>query len=243
MSNSFTNQVIAQIELFGHTDIYEKRVYTLPKHLDEKVARLHLDALGVRLTELTAEPGGVPRPPGRGPVQARPLPLLVAAVAEPAAAMATRWRERRSPARGRRPRARPGDGADRIAWAAGQMPVLAQIARAVRRPSGRWTASGSPPACTSPPRRPTCADAERPAARASRCARPTRCRPRTTSPRRSSLDDGVEVRARRGEDLDTYVRHIAALLERRAGRRRSRSTTAPTCWSTPTRPAASCSRS
>ncbi len=54
MSNSFTNQVIAQIELYGHTDIYEKRVYTLPKHLDEKVARLHLDALGVRLTELTA---------------------------------------------------------------------------------------------------------------------------------------------------------------------------------------------
>jgi adenosylhomocysteinase len=53
MSNSFTNQVIAQIELFGHTDIYEKRVYTLPKHLDEKVARLHLDALGAKLTELT----------------------------------------------------------------------------------------------------------------------------------------------------------------------------------------------
>jgi adenosylhomocysteinase len=54
MSNSFTNQVIAQIELFGHTDIYEKRVYTLPKHLDEKVARLHLDALGAKLTELTS---------------------------------------------------------------------------------------------------------------------------------------------------------------------------------------------
>jgi adenosylhomocysteinase len=53
MSNSFTNQVIAQIELFGHTGIYERRVYTLPKHLDEKVARLHLDALGARLTELT----------------------------------------------------------------------------------------------------------------------------------------------------------------------------------------------
>ncbi|MBV9940716.1 MAG: adenosylhomocysteinase, partial [Solirubrobacterales bacterium] len=46
MSNSFTNQVIAQIELFGHNDIYERRVYTLPKHLDEKVARLHLPALG-----------------------------------------------------------------------------------------------------------------------------------------------------------------------------------------------------
>src|SRR5712692_3605171 len=45
MSNSFTNQVMAQIELYGHNDIYERRVYTLPKHLDEKVARLHLDAL------------------------------------------------------------------------------------------------------------------------------------------------------------------------------------------------------
>ena len=53
MSNSFTNQVIAQIELYGHMDLYEKRVYTLPKHLDEKVARLHLDALGARLTEMT----------------------------------------------------------------------------------------------------------------------------------------------------------------------------------------------
>jgi adenosylhomocysteinase len=53
MSNSFSNQVIAQIELFGKNDSYEKRVYVLPKHLDEKVARLHLDALGVRLTTLT----------------------------------------------------------------------------------------------------------------------------------------------------------------------------------------------
>jgi adenosylhomocysteinase len=53
MSNSFTNQVIAQLELFTHTDQYDKQVYTLPKHLDEKVARLHLDALGVRLTELS----------------------------------------------------------------------------------------------------------------------------------------------------------------------------------------------
>jgi adenosylhomocysteinase len=63
MSNSFTNQVIAQLELFGHTDFYEKRVYTLPKHLDEKVARLHLDALGAKLTELApdqAEYIGVP---------------------------------------------------------------------------------------------------------------------------------------------------------------------------------------
>ncbi len=52
MSNSFTNQVIAQIELFGQPLEYEKAVHVLPKHLDEKVARLHLDALGVELTEL-----------------------------------------------------------------------------------------------------------------------------------------------------------------------------------------------
>ena len=55
MSNSFTNQVIAQIELFTKNDSYERQVYVLPKHLDEKVARLHLDALGVRLTKLTKE--------------------------------------------------------------------------------------------------------------------------------------------------------------------------------------------
>ena len=48
MSNSFTNQTIAQIELFTKNDEYEKQVYVLPKHLDEKVARLHLDALGVQ---------------------------------------------------------------------------------------------------------------------------------------------------------------------------------------------------
>jgi adenosylhomocysteinase len=53
MSNSFTNQVIAQIELFTKNDSYQRRVYVLPKHLDEKVARLHLDALQARLTTLT----------------------------------------------------------------------------------------------------------------------------------------------------------------------------------------------
>ena len=52
MSNSFTNQTIAQVELFTKNDDYDKQVYVLPKHLDEKVARLHLDALGVRLTTL-----------------------------------------------------------------------------------------------------------------------------------------------------------------------------------------------
>jgi adenosylhomocysteinase len=55
MSNSFTNQTMAQIELFVNNDQYEKKVYVLPKHLDEKVARLHLDALGVKLTTLTKE--------------------------------------------------------------------------------------------------------------------------------------------------------------------------------------------
>jgi adenosylhomocysteinase len=55
MSNSFTNQTMAQIELFVNNEQYEKKVYVLPKHLDEKVARLHLDALGVKLTTLTKE--------------------------------------------------------------------------------------------------------------------------------------------------------------------------------------------
>jgi adenosylhomocysteinase len=53
MSNSFTNQAMAQIELWTKPGNYDKQVYVLPKHLDEKVARLHLDALGVRLTTLT----------------------------------------------------------------------------------------------------------------------------------------------------------------------------------------------
>ncbi len=52
MSNSFTNQVLAQIELWNHSEKYENKVYTLPKHLDEKVAKLHLEKLGVELTEL-----------------------------------------------------------------------------------------------------------------------------------------------------------------------------------------------
>jgi adenosylhomocysteinase len=63
MSNSFANQTIAQIELFTKTEQYPIGVYTLPKHLDEKVARMHLDALGVKLTELTkkqAEYLGIP---------------------------------------------------------------------------------------------------------------------------------------------------------------------------------------
>jgi adenosylhomocysteinase len=70
MSNSFTNQTIAQIELFTKNDEYEKRVYVLPKHLDEKVARLHLDALGVKLTELSAEQAAYIGVPVEGPYKA-----------------------------------------------------------------------------------------------------------------------------------------------------------------------------
>jgi adenosylhomocysteinase len=67
MSNSFTNQVIAQIELFTKAEEYPVGVHTLPKHLDEKVARLHLDALGVRLTELTKEQADYIGVPVEGP--------------------------------------------------------------------------------------------------------------------------------------------------------------------------------
>jgi adenosylhomocysteinase len=67
MSNSFSNQTIAQIELFTHQEEYEKRVYVLPKHLDEKVARLHLDAVGVRLTRLSDEQAAYIGVPVEGP--------------------------------------------------------------------------------------------------------------------------------------------------------------------------------
>ena len=67
MSNSFTNQVLAQIELFRHEERYENRVYVLPKHLDEKVARLHLDRVGAHLTELTAEQAEYIGVPVEGP--------------------------------------------------------------------------------------------------------------------------------------------------------------------------------
>jgi adenosylhomocysteinase len=67
MSNSFSNQTIAQIELFTKNDQYERQVYVLPKHLDEKVARLHLDALGVRLTTLSEEQADYIGVPVEGP--------------------------------------------------------------------------------------------------------------------------------------------------------------------------------
>jgi adenosylhomocysteinase len=67
MSNSFTNQTIAQIELFNKHDEYDTQVYVLPKKLDEKVARLHIDALGVKLTPLTEEQAAYIGVPVEGP--------------------------------------------------------------------------------------------------------------------------------------------------------------------------------
>ena len=67
MSNSFTNQVLAQIELWAHGENYPTGVYVLPKHLDEKVARLHLDALGVTLTKLTPAQAAYIGVPVEGP--------------------------------------------------------------------------------------------------------------------------------------------------------------------------------
>jgi adenosylhomocysteinase len=67
MSNSFTNQVLAQIELYAHGENYDKRVYVLPKYLDEKVARLHLSALGVKLTVLTPKQAAYIGVPIEGP--------------------------------------------------------------------------------------------------------------------------------------------------------------------------------
>jgi adenosylhomocysteinase len=67
MSSSFTNQVMAQIEVFTNPGKYERKVYVLPKHLDEKVARLHLDKLGARLTSLTNDQASYIGVPIEGP--------------------------------------------------------------------------------------------------------------------------------------------------------------------------------
>ena len=67
MSSSFTNQTLAQIELWGNPGKYQKKVYTLPKHLDEKVARLHLDKIGVKLTKLSDKQSSYIGIPVQGP--------------------------------------------------------------------------------------------------------------------------------------------------------------------------------
>ena len=70
MSASFTNQTLAQIELWANPGKYKKEVYTLPKHLDEKVARLHLDKIGVKLTKLRPDQAAYIGVPKEGPFKA-----------------------------------------------------------------------------------------------------------------------------------------------------------------------------
>src|SRR5437588_2466059 len=70
MSASFTNQTLAQIELWTNPAKYQKKVYTLPKHLDEKVARLHLDKIGVKLTKLSEKQSTYIGVPAEGPYKA-----------------------------------------------------------------------------------------------------------------------------------------------------------------------------
>ena len=70
MSNSYTNQTLAQIELFNHHDAYAAGVYTLPKHLDEKVARLHLAKVGVQLEQLSTRQARYLGVPVSGPYKA-----------------------------------------------------------------------------------------------------------------------------------------------------------------------------
>ncbi len=70
MSNSFSNQTLAQIDLWTHKDTYEKTVYRLPKQLDEEVARLHLEQIGVKLTKLTKDQADYLGVPVEGPYKA-----------------------------------------------------------------------------------------------------------------------------------------------------------------------------
>ena len=77
MSSSFTNQVLAQVELFSNNEKYEKKVYVLPKQLDEKVARLHLKKLGAQLTQLSEAQSSYLGVDIDGPLQARSLSLLI----------------------------------------------------------------------------------------------------------------------------------------------------------------------
>jgi adenosylhomocysteinase len=70
MSSSFTNQTLAQIELWTNPTKYQKKVYTLPKHLDEKVARLHLAKIGVKLSKLSEKQATYIGVPTEGPFKA-----------------------------------------------------------------------------------------------------------------------------------------------------------------------------
>jgi adenosylhomocysteinase len=67
MSNSFSNQTLAQIDLWRNKDSYENKVFTLPKHLDEEVARLHLSKIGAKLTQMTEDQADYINVPVEGP--------------------------------------------------------------------------------------------------------------------------------------------------------------------------------
>ena len=77
MSASFTNQVLAQIELYSRGEQYKNEVYVLPKHLDEKVARLHLDKLGAKLSVLSEEQAAYIGVTPKRPFQVGPLQILI----------------------------------------------------------------------------------------------------------------------------------------------------------------------
>ena len=154
MSNSFTNQTIAQIELFTKHDEYEKRVYVLPKHLDEKVARLHLDALGVA-ADRAAPTSRPPTSACRSRAPTSPTTTATSTGAWPAAVHARR--SRAAPTRAGAARGSPGRTA---------RCRCSRRSASASRASARSTASASRPACTSPPRpRTSCARCS-PAARA-----------------------------------------------------------------------------
>jgi S-adenosyl-L-homocysteine hydrolase len=97
MPNSFSNQVLAQIELFTRDDNYEKKVYVLPKRMDEKIARAPFEALGADLAQMSPA-DQVHQRARRGPVQVRPLPPVAA---PPTAAPGGRPENRDAPSHAR----------------------------------------------------------------------------------------------------------------------------------------------
>ncbi len=190
MSNSFTNQTIAQIELFTKNDEYEKKVYVLPKHLDEKVARLHLDALGVKLTELSRGAGRLHRRSGERSRTSRTI-TATSDIADPGLAAA---------------------GAARVAWADGQMPVLRLIRErfAAERPLDGVRVA----ACLHVTAETACLARTLVAggAEVGLCS----ANPLSTQDDVAAAlaeDASIDVFARRGEDIETYVAHVEALVD------------------------------
>ena len=187
--------MIAQIELYTKRDEYEQRVYVLPKQLDEKVARLHLDALGVRLTELTRRAGGLHRRACRGPVQAAittatsPMP--------PGRHSALRiWSPQVT-------NGSPGLTAD--AGAARDQRAL-RCRAAARRPADRGL-----PARHRRDREPGARAARRQVRELALCAaNPLSTQDDVAAALGASL--GVEVHAERGEDRAAYARNLETLV-------------------------------